>query len=118
MWPFPSSQPVGLRLSLRGTEGRESLYDLEQIASDPIRDSSELSACAWQRENSTAMVFGNVFTVKSGLSSDPLRMKIEDTWTSGIACITHREKERVNSVYVSQAVEFKSPLYHLRPACY
>ena len=84
----------------------------------PSRDSLELPVCAWQQENSTAMVFGKVFTVKSGLSSDPLRIKIEDTWTSGIACITHREKERVNSVYVSQAVEFKSLLFHLRPACY
>lgn len=84
----------------------------------PSRDSSELPACAWQQKNSTAMVFDKVFTVKSGLSSDPLRISIGDTWTFGIACIAHTKKERVNSVYVSQAVKFKSPLYHLWPACY
>lgn len=49
----------------------------------PSRDSLELPACAWQQENPTVMVFGNVSTVKSGLSSDPLRIRIEgymDFW--------------------------------------
>lgn len=41
MWPFPSSQPVGLCLRLRGTEGGQSLYDLEQIVSDPIKGQLE-----------------------------------------------------------------------------